>query len=454
MSLKDLDKINSQQFYQFWKNLSTSLLLMMAMIAISRILPFYLSPVVAIVVTAILYAMLYNNKEKEQFNCMIVPYAFFYSLILYSFISIIINVLWMWNILIPPSFPHELIFFNNPFIPSLYVCPCCFISTLIVYLRRNSIKLCMNCKTNKGSYFDHAKSEAIFSYEAHFQLKNLAIMFGVLTVVVWSYYLLIYNNIAVNARDWYIFLWFVIIFFVIDEVYFIFRYYNLYLDLKENNEIISSDELQDMTTKTYLRYYVCCGDKMYINEHTIDPSFPFKELIDTPFVNSQSVNGISVNEIRTIIERNTGVKDGELRFFYGRKVNTTFKQNILRYFYFLEGEPEDHPHLATEGKWMDFSKIKQIYSHNPGKMTHLFRSDLSRLATIVLTEKIFNEEGFRKNKLKSYNPTFNLRDVRESELDFQDDKWIKISMFNSDTSFYRLKKWWRGLRTFKSKGAI
>ena len=56
-----------------------------------------------------------------------------------------------------------------------------------------------------------------------------------------------------------------IIAFVIDEIYFASRYYNMYLDLKENGEIITEDELGDMTTKTYLRYYVVCGNNIYIN---------------------------------------------------------------------------------------------------------------------------------------------------------------------------------------------
>ena len=62
---------------------------------------------------------------------------------------------------------------------------------------------------------------------------------------------------------------------------------------------------------------------------------------------------------------------------------------------------------------------------------------------VILTEKIFDENGFRKNRLKSYNPTFSLIDVHKSKLNFQEDKWIHISLFNSDTPFFRLKRWWR-----------
>ena len=46
-------------------------------------------------------------------------------------------------------------------------------------------------------------------------------------------------------------------------------------------------------------------------------------------------------------------------------------------------------------------------------------------------------------KLKSYQPSFNLIDVRNSKLDFQDDKWINISMFNSDSPLFHIKRWWK-----------
>ncbi|MDE7381557.1 MAG: hypothetical protein K2N03_05460, partial [Muribaculaceae bacterium] len=443
-------KINSTQFYRFWRNLSMGLLLLVAVIAFSKLLPYYLSPIVAILATAVLYTALYNNRFKEEFSCALIPYSLFYSLIVYSFVSIIVNVLWMWNIIIPSEFPREMIFFNYPFIPSMYICPCCFFTMLVMYLRRNKLSLCVDCKINKQEMLEHGKAAAIFSYESHFQLKNLTIIFGVLTAIVWGYYYLIYNHIAPNDRDWYIFTWFVIIFFILDEFYFIFRYYNLYLDLKENNEIISSEELEEMSTKTYLRYYVCCGNKIFVDTKAVDTAEPFIEHIDTPFYSHRSLSGISVDEVRTVIERMTGIKGGELRFFFGRKANNLNKHNILRYFYFLDEENGEAPEIDIDGEWMDFNKIKTIYSRNPKKLTHIFRTDISRLATILLTEKLFDERGFRKNKIKSYTPSFSLKDVRDSELDFQDDKWIKISMFNSDTPFYRLKRWWRSLKGVNS----
>ena len=435
--MEDLTKVNSLQLYRFWKNLSIGLLSLIAMLAISRILPFYASPIVAFLCSAFLYTLIYNNRISSDGNCVIVLYSLLYCVINYTIVTVMLSVLEIWNIV---SLPDEFLFLNDPYIPSLLLCPICFLTLIVLYIRRNSLSFCQSCKLKTGGLYERGRNGQIFRYESFYQIKNLIYLFGSLSVLIWSYYQFVFIKLALNSRDWYVFTWLSIIAFIIDEIYFIYRYYNLYLDLKENDEIITEEELQDMTAKTYLRYYVICDNKIFLDPHTITPQQTYKEVLDTPFITKRAVNGIPLPEVLSIIQRLTGVKDGELRFFYGRKSPDLKNHSLLRYFYFLDGKPEDYPELPLDGEWVDFDDVKRMYTHTPGKFAPRAISDLSRLATIILTEKIFTEDGKRKSKIKSYSPTFNLRDVRASQLDFQDDKWVRISMFNSDTPFYKIKK--------------
>ena len=435
--MEDLTKVNSLQLYRFWKNLSIGLLSLIAMLAISRILPFYASPIVAFLCSALLYTLIYNNRISSDGNCVIVLYSLLYCVINYTIATVMLSVLEIWNIV---SLPDEFLFLNDPYIPSLLLCPICFLTLIVLYIRRNSLSFCQSCKLKTGGLYERGRNGQIFRYESFYQIKNLIYLFGSLSVLIWSYYQFVFIKLALNSRDWYVFTWLSIIAFIIDEIYFIYRYYNLYLDLKENDEIITEEELQDMTAKTYLRYYVICDNKIFLDPHTITPQQTYKEVLDTPFITKRAVNGIPLPEVLSIIQRLTGVKDGELRFFYGRKSPDLKNHSLLRYFYFLDGKPEDYPELPLDGEWVDFDDVKRMYTHTPGKFSPRAISDLSRLATIILTEKIFTEDGKRKSKIKSYSPTFNLRDVRASQLDFQDDKWVRISMFNSDTPFYKIKK--------------
>ncbi len=437
--MEDFEKVTSLQLYKLWKNLSIGMMMVILMMSMSKLLPFFLSPVVALVCAAALYTYIYDSKVKKDTSCMIVPFGMLYSLVGYSFVTIFLNVLYAWGM---KGIAHEFIFFTNPFVPSLIMNPVCFVVFLYLFLMRKRLPMCKVCRARGDNSVEHGSLRRLFNDEIHFQLRNLALMFGILTSIVWSYYLVFYVNININDRDWYVFTWVTTICFILDELYFAARYYNLYLDLRESNEIITQEELQDMTARTYLRYYVICSNSMYVDTHVIEPLTPYKEVIDTPFVTKRTVNGMSVDEIKRIIKRMTGV-DGDLRFFFGRKVADISSHSILRYFYFLDGNPEDYPELNTDGEWMDFDKLKYYYSNNPGKLSDIMVTDTTRLATIILTEKTFDERGYRKSKIKFYNPSFNLHDVRKSDLDFQDDKWIQISLFNSDTPLYGIKRRWR-----------
>ncbi|MDE6083876.1 MAG: hypothetical protein K2G11_05260 [Muribaculaceae bacterium] len=438
--MEDLRKVNSVQLYLMWKNLSIGLLLFIALIALTTMVPFYLAPALSLTAAAILYTMLYNNKSAEVNSCMLTVYSLFYCMIAYSFITIIFNLGYAWGYYLVPE---ELIFFNKNYVPGLMLCPISTVTLIILYLRRQRLQLCVSCRLINGETYERGNMGKILKYESSLQLRNLIGLFAVLSCVIWFYYLYFFIHVDHNARDKFVFSWLIIIAFVLDEVYFAFRYYNLYLDLKDANEIITPDELRDMSTKTYLRFYVFCGDNIYVNPHAIDPDAPYREIIDTPFETRRSASGINISDVKRTIEKMTGVQGGELRFFFGRKSHDLERHSMLRYFYFLDGDISDYPELNVDGEWLPFSKLKLIYSHNPGKLSAMTVADLTRLATIILTEKIFDERGYRKTKLKTYQPSFSLIDVRNSELDFQDDKWIRISLFNSDTPFYSMKRWWK-----------
>lgn len=438
--MKDLKKISSQQLYSYWKNLSIGLLSIVALIAFSILLPYYFSPIVALVTAATLYTILFNNRHSQESACMLVLYSIFFGLICYSFVTILINIAYVWGFL---HLPAELTFFNYPYLPVLWLDPICFITIAIIYLRRRRLKICLDCKLEHENMGSRSNLGSLLSRESHLLLRNLMILFALLSVVCWIYYLEFYVATNISARDRYIFMWLNIIAFILDEIYFMFRYYNLYLDLKESDEIISHEDIQDMPAMTYLRYYVVCGEEIYLNTKSVDPDAPYRTQIDTPFLTERDVMRISLFDVKSIIAKMTGIKDGEVKFFYGRKMRDMDQASVLRYFYFLDGKPEHYPELGEQGEWISFEELKKIYSFNPGALSDMCVTDITRLATIVLTQKTFDEKGFRRNKLKTYRPTFTLAEIRNSGIDFQDDKWMRISVFNSDIPLYRFKKWWK-----------
>lgn len=439
--MQNYKKISTVQLYLMWKNLSISLLLLILLMALSKLLHPLCTPLISLGCAAYLYYIVSNARRSERTTCILLPYTMLVCTVAFTFVTIALVLIGLWSAY---SVDLEFVCFNRPFVPSLILNPVCFVCISVIYFRRKHLGICVECKIKAGGIGSRNRLNDIISYETYLQLRNLMLLFGILSVTIWLYYYLFYIKINANARDWYVFTWLNVIAFLLDEVYFIFRYYNLYLDLKENNEIISQEEINNMSATTYVRYYVVCGNDLYIDPKAVENFSAPREVIDTPFQTRRSINGMSLTEIRRIIVQMTGIEDGELRFFYGRKNPSNPKASLLRYFYFVKPDADGRPpELRTEGEWMNFDKVLRVYAQAPGKLASLSVADTSRLATIILTEKIFDDRGFRKNKIKAYNPTFNLIDVYKSTLDFQDDKWIRIALFNSDTPFFRLKRFWR-----------
>ena len=409
--MEDLRKVNSMQLYHLWRNLAISLLCIGGLMVGSHMLPYYMAPAMSLFLCGVLYTMIWNNNITGGESCMVIVETMLYSLLGYTFISILFVVV---QILGLYEFPREIIFFNDPYLPSLILLPVSLAVSLYALCFKRSMPAYRRFQSRYGGERERGYFGMVSNRETEFQLRNMVGILALLTGIIWWYYLNVYVSVNQNGRDWYVFVWIVVICVLLDEAYFMMRYYNLYLDFQEHNEIITPEELRDITARTYLRFYVICGEYIYIDRHAFDRLNQMKDVCDTPFITKRTVNGVPTTEARTIVEKMTGKKEGELRFFFGRHLAGVDKHSLLRYFYFLDGDINDHTDMGADGEWMHFDEVKKIYNETPLKMATNALNDLSRLSTIMLTEKIYDEEGNRKNRIKSYTGTLTLRDVRKS----------------------------------------
>lgn len=438
------------QLYYLWRNLAISLLCIGVVMGGVHIMPYYMAPAISLFLCGVLYTMIWNNNVSKKDGCMVVVETMLYSLLAYTFVSIILVVIQVLGLY---QFPNEIIFFNDPFLPSLILLPIAFVVALFALVFKKYMPAYRRFRSQYGRVQERGYFGLIYNRETDIQLKNIVCLFAILSTIVWYYYIYEYVSINQNGRDWYVFLWIVVISVILDEAYFMMRYFNLYLDLQEHNEIITPEELRDVTAHTYLRFYVICGEYVYIDRNAFDRLNQRPDVFDTPFITKRTVNGIPTSEVKNIVERMTGVSGGELKFFFGRHLAGVDKHSLLRYFYFLDGDISDYPELGEKGEWVHFDNIKRVYNNEPSKIATNSLQDLSRLSTIILTERTYDEEGNRKNKIKSYKGSLTLADVRRCQLDLQDDKWIHIAEFNSDTKFFKLKKFLRGATGKKSQSA-
>ncbi len=245
------------QLYYLWRNLAISLLCVGIVMGGAHVLPYYMAPVLSLFLCGMLYTMIWNNSISDNKGSMIVVETMLYSLLCYTFISILFVVVQVLDLY---RFPNEIIFFNDPYLPSLILLPTTLAVALYALIFKKSMPAYKQFRSQYGSAKERGYFWLISNRETNYQLRNMVILFAILTAIIWYYYLNVYVSINQNGRDWYVFLWIVVISVMLDEVFFMMRYYNLYLDLQEHNEIITPEELRDITAHTYLRFYVICGE--------------------------------------------------------------------------------------------------------------------------------------------------------------------------------------------------
>lgn len=447
--MKDLHKVNIQQLYSFWKNLSVALLL----IIILQVVGIFLAPLYTIVAALlgilVLYAIIYRDKTSQHPTYMLICYGLMMSFINFTVVTLVINLLYEWGVI--TNFDEEFIIFHGPHISVILMAPICCIVLTVSYLLRRTLRRKFDHRFNiRTDTFIKGKLGAILTRESRHQILLLIGLFALISVIQWSYYVFVYNKgYAPTDRDLYVFFWLSTGIYVGYEIYLFVHNYSLNMDLKESGDIITPGELNVMAPKTYYRCYVICDDKMFLSFDCKDAENPDHNVLDTPFFFSESGIPMPEENVKRMIEKETGVENGELRFLYGFQAPGLERHSVLRYFYFLDGKPEDYPTLQLpRGEWKTYNEINKVFRNRPHSMASFLVADTARIITITRTAAIFDENGYRKMKIHNYVPTFNLVDMRSSDLDYQSEKWIEVSKFNEDVPFFRIRRWFRRNRTF------
>lgn len=68
-------------------------------------------------------------------------------------------------------------------------------------------------------------------------------------------------------------------------------------------------------------------------------------------------------------------------------------------------------------------------------MARLLCAELHRIYTVMQTSKVYDLSGKKLVELEGYKPKFSFWELRTTDVDFNDSRWMLLSRFNKDLTF-------------------
>ncbi len=290
---------------------------------------------------------------------------------------------------------------------------------------RNS--LCIDCMMRNGSPFERRILGHIYSSENHYLVPRLLLIVGLVVALGWGYWYFGYKQVYYEWSDSLVFYLLPLIVFVFDACILGYRYYLLYTFGHERATVLAEG------TKS-LRVILICGNRVCYTAGK-------DGLLDTPFTLEDSFSEVlSAGVVRSFMTKNVGAST--MKFCYGT-IDIRSHKAVEHYFCFVDSEDVVRQFAADEGvqlQWMEKDEIAANFRSD--KFSPFAAAEISRVFNIMVTSKIFDLSGRRKIKLRGYVPPFSIDEIRNSDVDFSNNRWMILSRFNKSISFYRVRLLW------------
>ena len=406
------------------------LLFILALIIPKVSYPFF----VAAVALALFIGMRANRASRRDM-CFLMPFVTMRTLYISALIMLMINFMHRGHVIDLVVSDVNLINPHIPYISALILAPVATVMSLWALIRGDRMSFCADCIRINGSSSERGYLGAYFSREARYQLKFMAVMSGLYSVVVWGYYYLYYINVNLNSPDIFMFIVAPVLLLILTIVYMGVRYLGLWQYYQQN--LVGNKVFFGRTTN--VRFLILCGGRMLLKVPDISNlGGDFDEMfVDTPVsLSVRRKTEVSDEQAREYFVDITNVEDFNMRFLYSNEALTA--DNTV-YHYLVDLPSPDFPEGARlNGEWFTMSEVEQML--NAQALSPMLRGEIIRIHTVMMAWKKYDREGFRRNAIKQYTPSFDIRDVVSANLDFNDPIWLYVAYNNQDSRFFRIRK--------------
>lgn len=412
------------------------------------LLSVYIQPLFIPLISLVLAgAMLVYDRASLRSHTAVCPViltiatrSLFYS----SLIMVLISVIYTRGI-ISYFYDDETLNSSIPFITLLIVAPVVFLTTVWSQIRGKKYSACQRCAITLGSTSERGFLGKIFSQESRYQRYFMLGIWGVLSVIAWSYYTYFYINVNINIPDRFFFGWIPVILYLISVFYLGARCFTLWAYYYQDN---NATERQQGASSS-LRILIISGDKFFLSREEEYNDIPDGYLVDTPAtITLPHHKEISLeNAARNFRDLSRLEKDDfTLRFMYVSREASGLRNTF--HYICCPTSADVISKSSFKGRWYNLSQVERLL-HNRD-LSPMLASEIHRLYTVTMAWKTYDAEGRRLYKVKHYHPIFRLDGICDWDVDFNSPTWLNVARLNEDKPFFRLRKLWRSLYAVKS----
>lgn len=324
-----------------------------------------------------------------------------------------------------------------PYITSLVVFPVCVVISLIVTMPSLNQRHIRRCHLHN----EYNPSSPMFSRIVHATylslLKRLLFITLIISIIDWAYYFLAYDNKSINTPDRFFF-------FVVPaaiyvwSIIFVRQSYSV-LSLTNGKKIYADSNATftlsaPLTNSHIVRLLVVQNDCLLLDlsEQSISECN-----VDTPYLEIKpNTFQVTDQSAGSLFEHRTGISSFKIKKLFTNERRDT-NNVIYHYMVFLD---DDTDTSLLKGQWTPIEGIDRLLKM--GVTSPSLSDEIYRIYTIAMAWKTYDRNGRRLYPIRNYRPTFRLGDILKWDVDFSDNRWLKVARINQDNLFWFVRRLW------------
>lgn len=374
-------------------------------------------------ITFCLFCYVRVNKRNNKRGCYLIPYVIARVLLYYT----IISVAMLFVILSSGGFD---VFFDEHFkvaqvlfFPILILAPLLAVNAFVMLRGRHRCLFCTICWIANGFPSERGYVCPFLSKEVLRVLRQVGYIGILLTVCGWGYFLTFYNTANISTYDSLIFVGLPVIMWLLHSAALGVRCLTIVLF---QNSLMT--ETLFVVGKSYYRYLIVAENHILLKKRD-DSKF------DTPLSLYVNYNQRPEDDEVLGVAESNGVHADDARVLYFN-YDDAYRCNMAHCILFFDHKED----VNMEGEWIDARQLEHLFAFK--RLSKILRNELFRIKTTIFALKAYNADGTRKLDVKNFYPKFELSDIRNEKVDFNNYKTIITSFVNDDNKLNKLKYIW------------